>query len=466
MEFILNTFIVFDINDYIVYDKQQYYMRRMPKVKEQPAHYEYNIEFIGGIMLLKDAKYLLITDVTTGKIYTDNTFYIARTPTSLLKDIISSMNRVSKLKYNEGIVAPKYADLVYSTLVADWNCLEAINEFQKNIGFDYWLDTQTNTLHFATRTEVENTPFLSFSTGINNGLNNMTRIVADSDTIYTRVYAYGSTENMPTREVYDPSCLKENRLDLGEIPYIEKNVEKYGIIETVQIFDTIKPSYTSNVSNTDGLNRFNDTQITFNPNDYKVNNTNFSLVFSSGLCQGITFEVTNFDNGWFTINSTESGGIPMPSDDFQIKAGDSYTLINLNMPIEYIESAQTQLLKAAQEYLDDVSKPNDQFELKIDSYYLMKKYKEMDDFNQNYKLDIGKNIYIVSNVHGIDGLFEIKEFRRKINNIFNIELKVGDVLPKTLLTKIKQIEFNSNNYSSVVNNSTTINNNNVSWDTF
>jgi len=50
--------------------------------------------------------------------------------------------------------------------------------------------------------------------------------------------------------------------------------------------------------------------------------------------------------------------------------------------------------------------------------------------------------------------------------VFDLELKVGDVLPKTLLTKIKQIEFNSNNYSSVVNNSTTINNSTVSWDTF
>lgn len=469
LDFKLNEPIYFDVNDYIVFDGQYYYMRRMPKVSEQPALYTYNIEFIGGVMLLKDAKYLLITD-TTSKLYIDNKFYVARTPYSLLQDIVYSMNRVSKIKYNIGTVNASYENSVMSLYVSDWNCLEAISEFQKNIGFDWWLDTKTNTLHFDSRFNVEKIPYLSFSTGVNNGLNSMTRIVADSDTIYTRVYAYGSTENMPDLTVYRPSCLKENRLDLGEIPYIEKNVEKYGIIETVQIFDTIKPSYTSTVSNVDGLNRFNDTLISLNPNDYKINgNQNFSIVFSSGLLQGITFEVTNFDNGWFTFNSTESGGIPMPSTDFYAKVGDSYTLINLNMPIEYVESAQAKLLTAAQEYLDSVSSPNDQFELDIDSFYLMKRYKEMDDLKQDYKLDLGRNMYILSNVNNIDGLFEIKEIRQKINNPFNIEIKVGDVLPKTLLTKIKQIEFNSNNYSSVVSNSinnTFINGSTVAWDTF
>jgi hypothetical protein len=135
--------------------------------------------------------------------------------------------------------------------------------------------------------------------------------------------------------------------------------------------------------------------------------------------------------------------------------GDNYTLLNLDMPVEYIDEAQARLLAATRDYLNILSKPKNTFELKFDQQFLNKIA-----INNNYELAISDMVHVVSYANDLNDLFEIKQIRKKLNNIYNVEIIIGDTLPKTLLSKIKQVQFQSNNnYSNIVNNQTIINNN-------
>lgn len=194
-------------------------------------------------------------------------------------------------------------------------------------------------------------------------------------TYATRIYAFGSTRNIPTN--YRPvdesvvvNGVVQKRLMLPEgIPYIDAypNMRTEEAIEQVVIFDEVYPrrtgtmsditthEYTETIENADGTTtekkwdayRFKDTGITFSK-DYVLPGEELKITFQSGKLNGMVFAVTfnpydkeggetaipekNEDGSWnpaaqvWEIVRNEDYGRKLPGDLLVPENGDTYIL--------------------------------------------------------------------------------------------------------------------------------------------
>lgn len=228
------------------------------------------------------------------------------------------------------------------------NMIDALTQMAKTWECEWWV---TNSIIHFGRCEF-GTP-VDFELGVN--VEEMTR--SDSRTAYaTRIYAFGSTRNIPTN--YRPvdesvvvNGVVQRRLMLPiDTPYIDAfpGMSNEEAIEDVVIFDDVYPrrigtvsnittkEYTDKIENEDGTTtekkwnayRFKDAGITFSK-EYVIAGEELKIKFESGLLNGMEFAVTfNPDNkpekledgSWnpdaqvWEIVRNEDYGRPLPDD--------------------------------------------------------------------------------------------------------------------------------------------------------
>ena len=247
------------------------------------------------------------------------------------------------------------------------NILDACFEMAKKWGCECWVTE--NIIHFG-RCEFGDP--VDFEIGVN--VKEMTR--SDSQSAYaTRVYAFGSTRNIPASyRPVDESVVvngvvqKRLMLPVGT-PYIDAypNMSTEEAVEQVVVFDNVFPRRTGTMSNittheyTDTIQeegkpdvvkkwnayRFKDPGITFSK-DYVLAGEELKITFQSGKLNGMTFEVTfnpcdkeggetpipekNEDGSWnpaaqvWEIIRNEDYGRQLPGDVLVPEAGDTYIL--------------------------------------------------------------------------------------------------------------------------------------------
>ena len=100
----------------------------------------------------------------------------------------------------------------------------------------------------------------------------------------------------------------------------------------------------------------------FNPKDYVIGGTTAQIYMKSGMCAGRTFDISNcaksVEDGVtyyeITLNrESDELGYYYPNKNFQIKAGDSFVLLGIEMPDVYVKAASERLLTEALIYLKD-----------------------------------------------------------------------------------------------------------------
>ena len=100
----------------------------------------------------------------------------------------------------------------------------------------------------------------------------------------------------------------------------------------------------------------------FNPKDYVIGGTTAQIYMKSGMCAGRTFDISNcvksVEDGVtyyeITLNrESDELGYYYPNKNFQIKAGDSFVLLGIEMPDVYVKAASERLLTEALVYLKD-----------------------------------------------------------------------------------------------------------------
>lgn len=236
------------------------------------------------------------------------------------------------------------------------NLLDACFEMAKKWDCECWVTE--NIIHFG-RCEFGDP--VDFEIGVNVG--EMTR--SDSQSTYaTRIYAFGSTRNIPAN--YRPvdgsmavNGVVQRRLMLPVgTPYIDAypNMRPEEAVEQVVIFDDIYPrrigtitavsTYENTVENEDGtqtaetLYRFTDTGVNFSE-DYVLAGEELHIIFQSGNMNGMDFAVKfnplekpekNKDGSWnvdaqlWEIVVNEDYGRKLPDNVLKPKAGDTYIL--------------------------------------------------------------------------------------------------------------------------------------------
>lgn len=448
LNFTLEDYIDIRIGDYISFAKteQFYILNKKPRVVESPKNNKYECIFEGGIHHLKKTKVLLETPKANGEFYQDYKFPLTGNAETFLLFIVDNLNR-NGTGYTVG------TSKLTATLTVtfnNWNVFEAISELAQKLTFSWYLNGKE--LNFD---EKGYTSVHTVQVGRLSGFIDLTRIRVQSENIETVVYGYGSTQNLPPRTAetgptYDGDLLTENRLSFDGLDgqsKLENNTDIYGRIESVQEYDQIKPERIGTVTDVEtNVRIFYDTDIDFDVNEQLLPGITPKLTFLTGTLIGITFEILfNNDTQSFTLDyyTDESG--QYPNDLIKPVIGDQYVLFNIVMPTSYIVVAQEQLEIAVQAYIDKQSQNLELFEGKLDEEWVEA---------NNVILDLGDVLRVVSVPFLIDNLYEIKELVQNIVNPNKYAIKFGDVLPKSLLSVLRQNAFDTQQQIYSIENNT------------
>lgn len=273
---------------------------------------------------------------------------------------------------------------------------------------------------------------------------------SDSKGTYaTRIYAFGSTRNIPTN--YRPvdqstvvNGIVQKRLMLpAGTPYVDahEGLTDLEAIEAVVVFDDIYPkrvgeitgvsSYESEVDNEDGTKtkatfyRFKDSGINFSK-EYILEGQELKIRFESGKLNGMEFGVAfnplglteKNDDGTFNpdaqlweIVQNEDYGRPLPDEILLPAEGDKYVLSGWNAEkiaeLGLVATAEQELLAAAKKYVAKTCIDDGTYTATLNSIWVH-------DDQINHSFDIGQRINLVNPAYFKDGRlsrvigFEIK----------------------------------------------------------
>lgn len=209
-------------------------------------------------------------------------------------------------------------------------------------------------------------------------------------TYATRIYAFGSTKNIPTN--YRPTNeqavvngVVQKRLMLPSgTPYIDayEGMSQEEAIEDVVVFDDVYPrrvgtlsdvhTRTEEVDNEDGTKetityyRYKDTELEFKE-EYIIEGQELQVTFQSGKLNGMVFGVifnptpkdeTRGNQLWEIVRN-ENYGRPLPDEMMYPANGDEYVLSGFDIQLvsdQYIPDAEQELKEKAQKYADKVNK--------------------------------------------------------------------------------------------------------------
>ena len=209
-------------------------------------------------------------------------------------------------------------------------------------------------------------------------------------TYATRIYAFGSTKNIPTN--YRPTDeqavingVVQKRLMLpADTPYIDayEGMSQEEAIEDVVVFDDVYPrrvgtlsdvhTRTEEVENEDGTKetvtyyRYKDTGLEFKE-EYIIEGQELKIRFQSGKLNGMEFGVifnpepkdeTRGEQLWEIVRN-EDYGRPLPDNMMYPANGDEYILSGFDIQLvsdQYIPAAEQELKEKAQKYADKVKK--------------------------------------------------------------------------------------------------------------
>ena len=277
------------------------------------------------------------------------------------------------------------------------SCREAINIIQKAFSVEWEIIDKT--LNFAT--QIGTNTGLTFEYGKGNGLYKLARKNVDSKNTITKVYGLGSDRNLPTG--YRAKRLKFT----GD--FLQDTSQFGRVIAGFYNNDDIFPSFTGSVTVVSSdLFTITVPSIDFDINAYLNPGVSAKVVFKTGELLGKEFEIQTYDHSAKTIKlikSTDAAGFDFPRAESHANIGDEITLIDIQMPTQYVTNAENDLKAATQIYLDENKFPRVEYTLTVSPKY----------FRSN-KFDAGDIITLVDADLGIN-----RDIRVVSINIENIE---------------------------------------------
>lgn len=331
------------------------------------------------------------------------------------------------------------------------NMLDALVSMAKSWECEWWITD--NIIHFG-RCEY-GTP-VDFE--INANVESMSRSESKS-TYATRIYAFGSTKNLPAN--YRPvdesvvvNGVVQKRLMLPEgTPYVDafERMTEEEAVEQVVIFKDVYPrtqgsidsveTYEDKVDNEDGTTttetfyRFKDSGIIFSK-DYILEGEELKVKFESGLLNGMEFGLVfnpkgvseKLENGsWnpeaqlFEIVASEDYGRKLPDSTLKPQVGDTYMLFGWDSTkiaeLGLVAKAEKELLTKAQQYVEKSKIDPNTYTCKMMSDYMY----GVDD-EGNLDADYAKVFEVGDRVNLINkGFFENGRQSRIIGYEYNLD---------------------------------------------
>ena len=377
------------IGDYVKYNGIKYYINTIPEVtKNATNHYIYVIDFESEYYAMAKVQYR----------YDDQgDFYLMNNLDGFVDLLITNLNRIAGAGvWTKGTYTQTNAEYKLLKFEAQ-NCRQVLQTLCTEFNGEFSFDRKV--ISFSDEKTHDTGLTFLYKTG----LKNIQRKPIESGNIITRLYAYGSTQNLG-------SSYGKLRLELntGGVDYIESNVATYGTIEGSVIFDDVFPRRTGTVSSVASDILFTDSAIDFNVNTYLIDGVTAKVNFLTGDCAGYTFDIASFNNStkeFELIPITLEDGTVMPNVTLNPAATDTYVLIDITMPAAYIAAAEAELLALAQAYIAKYDHPRVAYQLTPDWRYMQ---------TNNVNLTIGDTITVEDTDLGIDVEVRITELSQQL----------------------------------------------------
>lgn len=316
------------------------------------------------------------------------------------------------------------SDAAKQIIYSNVDLISALKLMAEKYECDVWITD--NIIHFG-RCEASGTPTILIE-----GVNVVTISSSKSSSTYaTRLYAFGSTRNLPTN--YRPieglvtNGVVQKRLMLPEgTPYIDAydNMTTEQIVEAVIVLDDICPrtdgtvdevtTYTDTTQDNQGNDvtetfyRFTEADKSFNfSEDYILAGETLGVIFQSGRLNRMTFDV-NFnpkgapekkDDKWnpeaqlFEIIANENYGRKLPDSTLYPEKGDKYVLFGWDsskiVDLGLVARAEQELLSEARKVAKKYKKDPNTYDCTLFSDYAYGM-----DANGNLDKSFAKQFYL------------------------------------------------------------------------
>ena len=186
-----------------------------------------------------------------------------------------------------------------------------------------------------------------------------------------RLYAFGSTRNIPTSYRAERLCLPSST------PYIVG--DETGGREHVEIFEDIYPRYVGRISSVgkegddgDEIYTISDNELTITQ-DKLLSGQSLTLSFASGALRGMDFEAQITQGKGYRIVPNETYGTRLPAGHITPSVGDEYIPHGFDISLvgeSYIPRAEQELLQKATQWLEANEHYDGNIEIIADPVYI------------------------------------------------------------------------------------------------
>lgn len=451
----------YEIGDKITVFGRDYTLNRLPKMRKTGMHeFVYTLVFEGVQYDLIRAQYELSVETSGNTLQDVQGDSLTGTLHKFMEVLVANANRVFPGKWSLGTCP----ETDYKTLTFDGeNCLAVLQnlctqftEGSTTVEFEI---VKSNDVYVINLKKVGSILPYTFKFGRGGGMYELTRQNVTSTDIVTKLYVYGSTENISLKYRADRLCLHGKTKHQSFIQD-DNLVAKYGIIEGRKVFDKIKPHYDGEVTSVVSGNvlQFIDTAFPFDlmakNNDgetiYLVSGEMAKIHFNTGNLAGYEFEVTAYDHAThkFTIKTFQDDrGDVFPnesSEAFQIHGrngsvpGDKYKILGVIYPDSITEAAETELANESEAYFPQVSQPKVQYSLSLEKNFL-KKLVGGDVSNAIVNAFVpGDYLHIVDPDVDVDKSIRIMGFTRDVLDEYTYTLTISDTVTTNIQTRVLQ----------------------------
>lgn len=473
------------INDTLPVFGQLYTLNKLPTVSRDGRNrYRYDCEFEGPQYHLLRIVYF-DTDTTGNALsssfsLTGNLALFAQVLFTNMARVFSGSWGMGDVMYRtiSGNVAPASESETKTLTFESENCLQVLQrlctEYNTEFFIEYRpLEAPNRILHIAPAGTVKSD---TFRYGQGNGLYNLTRQSSQQQDFYTRVYVFGGEKNLPSDYRGGFATRLQLPVPAGSPPtsyspwdsYVENSaaISAFGLIEGTKVFETIYPhrvgTVTSFISAGATQAAFSDSAIGFDPYEiesvtvtggvskpvykYIIPGLTPKVSFLTGNLAGYNFELSAFypgTNVFYLNRFKDERGLEFPSSEpgsaFLIQPGDTYTLIDMRLPDEYVTASEEKLLAAGTAYLSENSSPKLDYTLVLDELYLQDKAGDTGPARlaepPNF-FDVGDSIRLVDTELNIDKNARVLGFTRDVIRPYRYTLTLGDAPKVSLVERI------------------------------
>ena len=456
--------IDFEVGDKICAFNRYYYLNTLPQVERiSSRHLRYSVTMESAIYFL--SRVILTNAFEENSEYSgvETDFTFTGDMARLMEMLCQNMNRV----YGNGVwtwemvdtgvdnrYSPQY-EKVHTIAFTLQSVLSALVSVRELWNADYRVEEMATGYVIQVGRYGQDIHQYTFSYGKGRGLYNLTRSVATDNSIVTRLYAYGSSQNLGgayrdgRRRLALPVDSADVRVRQGLYIQDDAAVERYGLVEGAVLWDDIYPHREGVVSAVDMTSElcFEDGEM-FDLNALDENGNSKYLLsgmtpvvhFNTGALAGYEFSIAAYNtikHRFTLIPFTDENDYtyPSPTDSaFRVAVGDKYVLLGIKLPSEYISAAENELARRAIDKYEECISRTHSYRLSIEEEFLRKYFPVGET---GHAMRVGDYIHIQdSDISREEQAMKITSIKRDVCKPWYYEVTLDDAAPTSLIEQI------------------------------